>query len=132
MKKRDSVFFRAGVACLSLNTVALAFVGRIDDASALSVRMSPSFLYDGTTSSAQSNFLLVQQKTGNEMIKCNHDCEAEYRDCNVHGIKHGKEMRSWQGRKDISPAEKCTIQKAFCIEWNCVKGVHPPDSFYQH
>jgi hypothetical protein len=131
VKTRASMFFCIALASTILNKPAFAFVGRIDGASALFIRMSPSFQNDKATSSVLSNFLLVQQKTGNELIKCNADCEAEYRDCNAHGIKQGKEMRSWQGRKDILPAEKCTMQKAFCIEWNCIKGVHPPDSFYQ-
>jgi hypothetical protein len=120
MTARVRAFLLIAIACAGLSMFAVTRPSAAFEAAALSAR-----------DSMQSNLILVRQKTGAELMKCNHDCEAEYRDCTAHGIKRGKEMRSWQGRKDITPAEKCTIQKAFCIEWECIKGLHPPASFYQ-
>lgn len=129
MRESARAFLLIAIACAGLTMFAVAWPSAAFEAAALSARGASSRPNDNTS---QSSFTLVQQKTGAELMKCNHDCEAEYRDCTAHGIKRGKEMRSWQGRKDITPAEKCTIQKAFCIEWECIKGLHRPASFYQH
>jgi hypothetical protein len=132
MKAKARVFLLAAIACAGLIMFAVTRPSAAFEAVALSAGGASSRPNDNTSHSIRRNFILVQQKTGAELMKCNHDCEAEYQDCTAHGIKRGKEMRSWQGRKDITPIEKCTIQKAFCIEWECIKGAHPPASFYQH
>lgn len=132
MRAGARAFLLIAIACAGLSMFAVTRPSAAFEAVALSARGAFSRPDDNTSHSRQSGLLLVQQKTGAELMKCNHDCEAEYRDCTAHGIKRGKEMRSWQGRKDITPGEKCTILKAFCIEWECIKGLHPPASFYQH
>jgi len=118
------------VACASLGTLVTVDLTTAAGAMSIAQNRASDMPREADAEPTRTDIILIQQKTGNELAKCNRDCETEYQDCQSHGIKRGKEMRSWDGH-NFSQAEKCTMQKAFCIEWECIKGAHPPSSFYK-